>query len=58
MDTRSLGLSGMGRKDVPMPRTRPPYPPEFYREAVELVRSGVPLEQVAADLGRVRADVA
>jgi transposase len=34
-----------------MPRTRPPYPPEFRREAVALVRSGVPLKQVAADLG-------
>jgi transposase len=34
-----------------MPRTRPPYPPAFRREAVELVRSGVPLKQVAADLG-------
>src|SRR5215210_5389150 len=34
-----------------MPRTRPPYPPEFRREAVALVRSGVPLKRVAADLG-------
>ena len=34
-----------------MPRTRPPYPPEFRREAVALVRSGVALKQVAADLG-------
>jgi transposase len=34
-----------------MPRTRPPYPPEFRREAVELVRSGVPLKRVAAELG-------
>jgi transposase len=34
-----------------MPRTRPPFPPEFRREAVALVRSGVPLKQVAADLG-------
>jgi transposase len=34
-----------------MPRTRPPYPPEFRRHAVELVRSGTPLKQVAADLG-------
>jgi transposase len=33
-----------------MPRTRPPYPPEFRRDAVELVRSGVPLKQVADDL--------
>ena len=34
-----------------MPRTRPPYPPEFKREALELVRSGVALHQVADDLG-------
>jgi transposase len=33
-----------------MPRTRPPYPAEFRRQAIELVRSGVPLKQVAADL--------
>jgi transposase len=34
-----------------MPRTRPPYPPQFRREAVELLRSGVALKRVAADLG-------
>ena len=34
-----------------MPRTRPPYPPEFRREAVALVRAGTPLKQVAAELG-------
>ena len=34
-----------------MPRTRPPYPSEFRREAVAVVRSGVPLKRVAADLG-------
>lgn len=34
-----------------MPRTRPPYPPEFRRQAVELIRSGTPLKRVAADLG-------
>jgi transposase len=34
-----------------MPRTRPPYPPEFRHEAVALVRSGTPLKRVAADLG-------
>jgi transposase len=36
---------------VSMPRTRPAYPPEFRRQAVELVRSGTPLKQVAAELG-------
>ena len=34
-----------------MPRTRPPYPPEFRRQAVELIRSGTPLKQAAEDLG-------
>ena len=34
-----------------VPRTRPPYPPEFRRRAIELVRSGTPVKEVAADLG-------
>ncbi len=35
-----------------MPRTRPAYPPEFRREAVELVRSsGRSIPQIAAELG-------
>ena len=35
-----------------MPRTRPPYPPEFRREAVELVRiSSKSQRQIAEDLG-------
>lgn len=34
-----------------MPRTRPPYPPEFRRQAIELVRSGTPIKQVAEELG-------
>ena len=34
-----------------MPRTRPPYPPEFRRQAIELVRSGVSIRQVAEELG-------
>jgi hypothetical protein len=33
-----------------MPRTRPPYPPEFRRQAVELLRAGTPLKQVAEEL--------
>jgi transposase len=46
-----LGRKSLGSKDVQMPRTRPPYSSEFRREAVELIRSGTPLKQVAADLG-------
>ena len=34
-----------------VPRTRPPYPPEFRRQAIELIRSGTPLKQVASELG-------
>lgn len=35
-----------------MPRTRPPYPPEFRAEAIRLVKaSGEPIRQVAKDLG-------
>src|SRR4051812_25195696 len=33
-----------------MPKTRPPYPPEFRRQALELIRDGTPLKEVAADL--------
>jgi transposase len=35
-----------------VPRPKPPYPPEFRREALELLRvSGKPIGQVAKDLG-------
>jgi transposase len=34
-----------------MPRTRPPYPPEFRREAVQLVRVGRTIKDVAESLG-------
>lgn len=35
-----------------MPRTRPAYPPEFRRQAVELVRlAGRPIPEVARELG-------
>lgn len=35
-----------------MPNPKPPYPPEFRREAIELVRiSEKPIAQVARDLG-------
>jgi transposase len=35
-----------------MPKSHPPYPPEFRAEAVRLVREGgVPITRVAADLG-------
>jgi transposase len=35
-----------------VPRTRPPYPPEFRVEAVRLIRSsGKPLSKISRDLG-------
>jgi len=35
-----------------MPRSHPPYPPEFRTEAVRLARSGdITIAQVARDLG-------
>jgi transposase len=34
-----------------MPRSRPPYPEEFRREAVELVRGGRSIKDVAQSLG-------
>lgn len=35
-----------------MPRSRPPYPPEFRAEAVRLVKSsGEPIPRIASDLG-------
>lgn len=34
-----------------MPRTRPPYPPEFRREAVQLVLGGRSVRDVAGGLG-------
>lgn len=34
-----------------MGKTKPPYPPEFRREAVGLVRSGRSVKDVAASLG-------
>jgi transposase-like protein len=42
-----------------VPKTRPPYPPEFRREAVRLVRvSGRPLPAIAAGAWGVAAVVA
>jgi transposase len=34
-----------------MPKTRPPYPPEFRREAVQLVLAGRSVKDVAESLG-------
>jgi transposase len=40
------------KRGVHMPRTRPPYPPEFRSEAVKLARSSEkPLSELARDFG-------
>jgi transposase len=46
-------LSGSAReRSGKLPRTRPPYPPEFRQEAVRLLRSGArSTKQLAAELG-------
>jgi transposase len=46
-------LAGLRPQEgVEVPRTRPPYPPEFRAEAVRLVRSsGLPLPELARELG-------
>ena len=42
-----------------MPKSKPPYPEEFRREAIELVRlSEKPIVQIAKDLGVSEHDVA
>jgi len=51
VDTLRLGTIE-SQKGVHMPRTRPPYPPEFRAEAVKLARSSEkPISEVARDLG-------
>jgi transposase len=35
-----VDTSSFGRKESTMPKTRPPYPPEFRQQMVELVRAG------------------
>jgi transposase-like protein len=42
-----------------MPRTRPPYPPEFRAEAVSFIRSGAEgLNELSRDLGIADPDAA
>jgi transposase len=36
-------------EDFTMPKTRPPYPPEFRRQMVELVRAGRSIEELARE---------
>ena len=51
VDTLTLGVITPER-EYTMPRTKPPYPPEFRAEAVRLVREhGKTAAEVARDLG-------
>ncbi len=52
VDTLRLGTIESQKGVHYMPRTRPPYPPEFRAEAVKLARSSEkPISQLARDLG-------
>jgi transposase-like protein len=47
-----LGIWSPEKKGVHLPTTKPPYPPEFRREAVRLLRSSdKTIPRIAADLG-------
>ena len=51
VDTLTLG-GRIPRKDVHMPKSHAPYPPEFRAEAIRLVRtSGRPMSHIARDVG-------
>ena len=47
----SAWAARLGQRGCPDAETRPPYPPEFRRQAIELIQSGTPLKQVADELG-------
>jgi transposase len=48
--TRSRGRCwGEMKKEAPMPRTHPPYAPEYRRRVIELARSGRPIAQLARE---------
>src|SRR5258708_32530593 len=51
VDTCTLGGEGP-HGGIPMPKSKPPYPPEFRAEAIRLARmSGKPPAQMAGELG-------
>jgi transposase-like protein len=47
----SAWAARLGQEGCPHAENPTPYPPEFRRRAIELVRSGVPIRQVAEELG-------
>src|SRR5260370_6978731 len=40
---------GERKKEAPMPRTHPPYAPEYRRRIIELARTGRPVAQLARE---------
>src|ERR1700726_4783439 len=43
------GVGEKGRRSPPMPRTHPPYAPEYRRRIIELARTGRPIAQLARE---------
>src|SRR6266849_1324321 len=43
------GVGEKGRRRPPMPRTHPPYAPEYRRRIIELTRAGRPIAQLARE---------
>ena len=46
---RLVDTSRLGGEDVPMPKSRPPYPEEFRERILELHRSGRSIESLARE---------
>jgi transposase len=44
-----VDTSSLGREESTMPKSHPPYPPEFRRRMVELVRSGRTPEELSRE---------
>jgi len=44
-----VDTSSLGREEFTMPKSHPPYPPEFRRRMVELVRSGRTPEELSRE---------
>jgi transposase len=50
-ESRVLAAKAPWKDGTPMPKTRPAYPEQFRREALELVRRGRSIPDVAGSLG-------
>jgi hypothetical protein len=49
VDPVSVDTSSLGREESTMPKSHPPYPPEFRRRMVELVRAGRTPEELSRE---------